>query len=212
MEKEKSFRILCPACSEGELQAASEEMEIPHFGSVLLSTLKCSSCGFRSIDVIPVESRPPSRYIARIDNKKDLMLRVIRSGTGILSIPEFGLRISPGTVQEGYISNVEGVLERIAGILEQIRNDLTNYPEEFPDSPIRLENTNELIERISDIREGRFPEDSGITLILEDPMGNSAIVNEGGGGGVKKESLDDKEVIDLTREIHTDVDEKLKQD
>ncbi|OYT45142.1 hypothetical protein B6U90_03995 [Thermoplasmatales archaeon ex4484_6] len=212
MEKDESFRILCPACSEGELRVTSEEMEIPHFGSVLISTIKCSSCGFRSVDVIPVETRPPSRYIARIDDEKDLMLRVIRSGTGILRIPEFGLRISPGTVQEGYISNVEGVLERITGILEQIRNDLTNYPEEFPDSPIRLENTNKLIERISDIREGRFPEDSSITLILEDPMGNSAIVNEEGGGGVEKELLGEKEVIDLTREIHSDFDEKLKED
>ena len=56
-----NISIKCPGCNDGELDIVNDEMKIPHFGNVHISTLICPNCGYRSSDIVPIESGEPSR-------------------------------------------------------------------------------------------------------------------------------------------------------
>jgi zinc finger protein len=100
-----------------------------------------------------------------VESADDLAIRVVRSMSASIEIPELGVRIDPGPCCQGFISNVEGVLDRIEQAVKiAVR---TGSDEE-------RENARLLIEKIECVKEGKFP----ITLILEDPNGNSALIAE----------------------------------
>ncbi len=192
--------LTCPGCMVGELKINTEEMAIPHFGTVVISSLICSSCGYRSIDVMPVENRPPSRYMVEIRSKRDLDIRVIRSSTSTLRIPELGITIQPGSAHEGYITNIEGVLSRVHGILLQVERDLTNRSEEFLDIQERMKRASDLMKRIEIAMDGYIEEDGSFSVILEDPQGNSAMISED--GKVIEQELTEEEILELTRGMY----------
>jgi zinc finger protein len=113
----------------------------------------------------------PMRYELALESGDDLAARVVRSMSASLEIPELGVRIDPGPACEGFISNVEGVLDRIENVVKGALN-WGNEDEK--------ENALNLLDRIMAVKCGSFP----ITLILEDPSGNSAIISD----KAKKES------------------------
>jgi zinc finger protein len=90
---------------------------------------------------------------------------VVRGSSGTIEIPEFGVRIDPGPACEAFVSNVEGILLRVIQVVEQILPGLQGTEQE---------NAVALLEKIGEIREGMLP----VTLIIEDPCGNSAIVSD----------------------------------
>jgi zinc finger protein len=95
----------------------------------------------------------------------DLDVRVVRSMSGAIEIPELGVRIDPGPACEGFVTNVEGVLARIERIVEGtllwVNDD-------------EREHARRILSEIADVRTGTHP----ITLILQDPRGNSAIISD----------------------------------
>jgi len=107
----------------------------------------------------------PVGYTCGIEGTEDLSIRVVRSSRGTVDVPELGVRIEPGPACEGFITNVEGVLDRIDGVLEGVL--AWGNGEE-------REKAEELRASIAEIRAGTRP----VTLIIEDPSGNSAIVSE----------------------------------
>ncbi len=115
--------------------------------------------------------KEPVRYEMIVKAGEDLSIRIIRSMSASLEVPELGVRIDPGPACEGFISNVEGVLDRI----EKIVKGALNWGNDEEQENARL-----LLDRIAEVKCGSFP----ITLILEDPSGNSAIVSD----KAKKES------------------------
>jgi zinc finger protein len=139
------------------------EHEIPFFGGVMESVAHCSSCGYRHTDVMVLEENEPVRYILKID-KENISTRVVKSGRATIKIPELGIEITPGIESEGYISNVEGVLVRIEDVLTMIKK----WKKE------KAYKADELLEKIKRVKEGK----AKITLIIEDPSGNSAIISE----------------------------------
>jgi len=74
--------------------------------------------------------------------------------------------IEPGFASESYISNVEGVLERVEDVLQFATRSAREAG-----SQEATEKGEDILEKIALAREGRF----AFTLILEDPLGNSAI-------------------------------------
>ena len=52
-----------------------------------------------------------------VDSPEDLAIRVVRSMSASLEVPELGVRIDPGPACQGFVSNVEGVLDRIEQIV-----------------------------------------------------------------------------------------------
>ncbi|MGA1792731.1 MAG: ZPR1 zinc finger domain-containing protein [Thermoplasmatota archaeon] len=187
--------VKCPACIVGELNIISEQLKVPHFGDVVISTMICDKCGYRTSDVIPVEIRPPKRFSIVIDRPEKLNTRIVRSGTSTVRIPEIGARLDPGLFSEGFITNVEGVLRRFRDILMQLLRDLQD-PGLAHDQEKKRDHAIELIEVLGSYVEGDPPSNRPLTIILEDPMGTSAIISQDD-GDVKEEDLTKEEITDL---------------
>lgn len=155
----------CPVCNT-EIQYLYQTEEIPYFSELLIISARCPRCGYRFVDTQLLRNAEPSRWELVIDSPEDMVIRVIRSMNGFVSIPELGVRIDPGPACEGFVSNVEGVLNRV----ENVVSNLTCWAE----SGEERERARRLLEKIGQVREGIIP----VTLIIDDPSGNSAIISE----------------------------------
>jgi zinc finger protein len=172
----------CPVCS-AQMQFCWETTDIPHFGEAMVIAGVCD-CGFRHSDTILLTQKEPVRFTLPVTSIEDLDARVIRSSSGTLRIPELGVDVEPGFASESYISNVEGVLDRIEGVV--------GFATRSAREAESLEATGkgeEILEKINLARNGRFP----LTLILEDPLGNSVIDYE----KAVKSNLTDEDVAHL---------------
>lgn len=166
-EKELGEMIIkCPACGiEGVAKSIMKELEIPHFGKVLETTLLCPSCGFRHSDVIALEQNDPAKYVLEI-NKNNLSIRVVRSQSATVIIPEVGVKVEPGPKSEGYVTNVEGMLTRFE---DAVIKALNLFDDE--ESQANAKNT---LDHIRELKKGN----GTATLIILDPFGQSNIVSE----------------------------------
>ena len=91
------------------------------------------------------------------------MISAIETNTGFIKIPELGVEIKPGPYSQGFISNVEGLLDRIKEVIK------AKMADEKEESKAR-----EFLLRLRDARDGKLP----FTVVLKDPLGNSAMVSE----------------------------------
>lgn len=127
---------------------------------------KCQ-CSFRFADTMILSSKEPMRYEMPVETLEDLDARVIRSTSGTIRIPEMGIVIEPGTVSESYITNIEGILQRVQGVLMMASRWVKDEEEKFARSQ-------ELLCMLEEVTEGK----KKITVIIEDPLGNSAIISK----------------------------------
>ena len=155
--------IECPACGEKGLEIREVPYDVPGFGKTLLITMYCSKCGFRHRDVLCLELGEPRRYEFVVEGPEDLKVRVVRSSSATIRIPELGVLIEPGPASEGFISNVEGILDRVEAVVAMMGR--------FAETPEEKAKASEALARIWEAREGRLR----FTLIIEDPLGNSLI-------------------------------------
>lgn len=154
-------RSTCPMCCK-ELITNWVPDNIPFFGEVMHITTICE-CGFRYSDTLILSQHDPVHYEMKVRSIDDLDARVVRSTSGTIRIPELGVEIEPGPASESFISNVEGVIERV----EEILGMVTRWGEE--DKTARAL---ELLSNIEKTRAGEYE----ITLVIDDPLGNSAII------------------------------------
>jgi len=153
-------RSVCPLCNN-ELITNWVPQNIPFFGEVMHITSQCN-CGFRYSDTLILAQRKPVHYELKIKSVDDLDSRVVRSTSGTIRIPELGIDIEPGPASESFISNIEGVLDRVVDILEMV----TRWGEKE-----KTERALELLSIIEKIMKGEYE----VTIVIEDPLGNSAI-------------------------------------
>jgi zinc finger protein len=154
----------CPVCNT-EIEYLYQTDNIPYFSDILIISAICGECGYRYVDTQVLGEHEPGRLEFRVEEADDMVVRVVRSMQGVIYLVELGVRIDPGPACEGFVTNIEGVLERVAGVL---RGVLTCGEEE------EKEKASVILEQIESVKEGRFP----VTLIIDDPSGNSAIVSE----------------------------------
>jgi zinc finger protein len=154
----------CPCCNT-EIEYLYQTENIPYFSDILIISAVCGSCGYKYVDTQLLKQAEPVRYELPVSSEGDLAIRVVRSMSASLEIPELGVRIDPGPSCQGFVSNVEGVLDRIE---QAVRAAVRTGSEE------EQENARLLMEKIGSVKDGKFP----ITLILEDPYGNSVIVSD----------------------------------
>lgn len=178
-----SYALRCPSCDTESMLTSQTEYQVQHFGSVLLSVATCQKCGYKHTDVTTLTNREPIALTARINSLEDLKMRVIKSGTATVSIPEFGATITPGPYSEGYISNVEGILGRIEDALTFMLTTAKGK---------RLKKGEKMLKQIRTARDAnpRF------TLVVKDPSGNSAIVSPNA-RKVKKRKLTNRELLSV---------------
>ncbi|MFN3383455.1 MAG: ZPR1 zinc finger domain-containing protein [Archaeoglobaceae archaeon] len=156
--------MICPACGR-ELRLIVTTYEVPFFDKVLLTSISCE-CGFKHADSIVLGEKEPTRFKIKV-NEKNLFTKVIRSTSGTIRIPEIGVTIEPGPASQAFITNLEGVLDRVANVVRT----LMRWNEGDEEKIRRCE---EILEKIEDTIAGR----EELTLILEDPFGNSLILSE----------------------------------
>ncbi len=158
--------IKCPVCAvEGFATSIMKEIEIPHFGKVLETTIQCKKCGFKHSDVIALEHNEPAKYSLKI-SKETLSVRVVRSQSATVTIPEIGVKVEPGPKSEGYVTNVEGILTRFEGA---VKKAMQLFQDE--QSQTNAQNTLEAIEKL-------INGERTATLIIDDPFGQSNIVSD----------------------------------
>jgi len=172
----------CPICGgKNTFKIFNNQLDIPYFGRVMETTMICDKCKYRKSDIIPLEVKEPKRYTLRVSNEEDLNKRVVRSSTGHIKIPELGFEVKPGPASEGYISNVEGVLNRLEDALKMLMKWADDEEKKRGE---------EILKKIEDVKKGK----ENVTLVIEDPLGHSAII----GDGVKEEKLSEEEIKKLS--------------
>ena len=154
----------CPCCNT-EIQYLYKTENIPYFSDILIISAVCPSCGYKFVDTQLLNQADPARYTMAVETVDDLSVRVVRSMSAAIEIPELGVHISPGPSCQGFVSNVEGVLDRI----EQVVKGALTWGTE-----VEKENAAALLADIVKVKSGTFP----LTLILEDPCGNSGIISD----------------------------------
>ena len=154
----------CPCCNN-EIQYLYKTENIPYFSDILIISAICEKCGYKFVDTQLLKHGEPARYTVAIDSEEDMSVRIIRSMSATIEIPEIGVHISPGPTCQGFVSNVEGVLDRI----EQVVMGAFQWGTDE-----EKENATALLADIARIKTGGMP----VTLILEDPSGNSGIISD----------------------------------
>jgi zinc finger protein len=171
----------CPSCgATGTFQIKGSVDDVPYFGEVMETLVTCSNCGLRHVDVMCLGQRKPMRYEFKITLESDLMVRVVRSSTGTLKVPELGVTVEPGSASEGYISNIEGVLERIEQAVKLALKGARG---------VKRRRAEALVKKIEAIRGGKLK----ARVIIMDPFGHSAILAK----RVKKRELNRRELMSL---------------
>lgn len=156
----------CPLCNS-DLIINWRGDDIPFFGEIMHIASRCGGCGFRVTDTLILAQREPVRYELKLEGPEDLNIRVVRSTSGTIRIPELGIDVEPGSVSESFVSNVEGVLDRILDVVVTACKWHAEDPAKYA---VGLEVQQALRDAIDGKRE--------LTLIIEDPMGNSAIISD----------------------------------
>lgn len=159
-------KVSCPLC-QAELIIHWQRDNIPYFGEVMYLSSLCGNCKFRFVDTMVLAAKEPMRYELTVDTEEDLNARVIRSTSGTIRIPELGIDIEPGTVSESYISNIEGVLQRVIDVLTTASKWVAEDKEKYSRSQ-------ELLKILKEVIAGKRK----LTVIIEDPLGNSAIISK----------------------------------
>jgi zinc finger protein len=156
----------CPVCHANKLTLIEQDYNVPYFGKCYLMAMQCESCGYKMSDIEAEETKDPTRYTFEIKNKKDLNVRVVKSGQATIKIPALKMSVEPGAASEGYVSNIEGVLEKFKKIIE-VERDTAD------DDNIKKTAKN-LLKKLWKIELGEMP----IKIVVEDPSGNSAIISD----------------------------------
>lgn len=153
----------CPVC-QTEIKYLYQTDKIPYFSEILIISALCPSCGYRLADTQLLRNAEPSRWELCIETPDDMMIRVIRSMNGTISIPELGVRIDPGPACEGFVSNVEGVLNRVGKVLDSLLS--------WAETDDERERIRRLHQSLENVKEGKL----AVTLVIDDLSGNSAII------------------------------------
>lgn len=155
----------CPICHTKNLTLTEQEREIPYFGKVYLFSMNCSSCKYHKADVEAAEKHEPMQYSIEVSSEDDMNIRVVKSAEGIVKIPHM-ITMEPGTVGQGFITNIEGLLRRAKDVIETARNNA----EEKADQ----KKAKNMLKKLQKVMWGQ----EKLKIIIQDKTGNSAIISD----------------------------------
>ena len=158
--------LSCPMCNKKTIRLNTEPLNIPYFDDVINSTIYCKNCNYKHSDLLITSQKEPLEYSFEISSIDDMCVRVIRSSTATIELPDLGIKIEPGAASDAFVSNIEGILVRVSDVIQQALN--------FTDNMKKKAKAEKLLKIIKDLRAGKIT----ATVIIKDPMGNSAIVSK----------------------------------
>ncbi len=155
----------CPVCGKKTLTLVEAERDVPFFGKIYLFSMDCESCDFHKADLETDNAGKPMKAQYEITCEDDMKVRVIKSSSATIKIPRI-TTIEPGAASNGYITNLEGIFNRVKMQIEKVKESAEDKSER-----------NKAKNLLKKIRKIMWGEES-ITITIEDPNGNSAIVSE----------------------------------
>ncbi len=163
---EKLENQTCPFCHKKTLTLMEEETDIPYFGKTFIFSMECSSCHYKKSDIEAADLKDPVKITFTIESDKDLNIRVIKSASATIKIPQMRMDVRPGPASNGYITNIEGVLNKFEKIIQEQRDNT--------DDPKVKKSAKNLLKKLRKVKWGDIP----LKIIIEDPSGNSAVISD----------------------------------
>lgn len=158
--------ISCPVCGRAmEVRFCVVDREE---GSLWVASARCA-CGHAHRDAEPLGVGLGRQVLSiSVRGADDLDAGVVRGPQASVLIPEWGLRLDPGSDPQAFTSNVEGVLVRFQ---EAVRRARVLFAD--AESRRSLDRLDGLLERARCGKEE-------FTMVLEDPEGRSRLGGEAG--------------------------------
>lgn len=162
------FPTNCPDCNS-PCETNMKKTNIPHFKEVVIMATNCESCGHRTNEVKSGGGIEPTGVHIEVvvNGREDFSRDVLKSETCSLKIPELELEVGPHALG-GRFTTIEGLL---VAIKEQLNDPQFSHmfgDSKTDESRARME---EFLQRLEQVLEGKFR----VTLVLDDPAGNSYI-------------------------------------
>lgn len=167
----------CPSCGAAA-QANFKQINIPFFKQVILMANVCDHCGEKSNEVksgMGFEEQGEKLVLTilgaekqgQLEHEFDLARDVLKSDTCGLAIPEFEFEMGRGAIN--------GKFTTVEGLLTDIKKTILSNPFTSGDSAMvaSKDNVSDFGKKIDKILAGELK----VTLILDDPAGNSYIQN-----------------------------------
>lgn len=182
------FPSPCPSCTK----PAETDMcvtDIPHFKEVIIMSLFCEHCGFKSNEVKGGGGIPKfgTKITIKINSSDDLAREVLKSDTAGIEIPELELELDEGGLN-GLYTTIEGLMNKLHDRLKAANpfgvgdsaskhhigndGDATEGGKSFSGmSPVQRKYA-ELLQSLSDMQHGKL---LPFTLVISDPLSNSFV-------------------------------------
>lgn len=161
-----AFPTNCPDCNS-PCETNMKVTNIPHFKDVVIMATLCEACGHKTNEVKSSGGVEPQgvKIEVTVTGKEDFSRDLLKSETCYMEIPELELEVGPAALG-GRFTTVEGV---IVAIKEQLSSSTA-----FTGDSTDIESVNRIkafIGQLEQILEGN----KEVTLVLDDPAGNSYI-------------------------------------
>ena len=176
------FPTVCAAC----YKLAETTMcvtDIPHFKEVVIMSLLCDHCGYKSNEIKGGGAIPKfgTRIILSVKNPDDLQRELLKSDTAGISIPEIELELQEGSL-DGLYTTVEGLLDKLYSRLESVnpfhvgdaakKQHRDNDGFVFSSPSISAQRYLDFLSKLLLMKEGKsFP----FTIVIKDPLSNSFV-------------------------------------
>lgn len=176
------FETTCSNC----YRPAETDMcvtDIPHFKEVIIMSMVCEQCGFKSNEIKGGGAIPKfgTKITLSIRGPEDLGREVLKSDTAGIAIPELQLELQEGGL-DGIYTTVEGLLKKMKDRLEMAnpfgsgdsakKQHLTNDGGDFSSPSPNSVRYMEFLGKLNSMSEGEvFP----FTLVISDPLSNSFV-------------------------------------
>jgi len=152
----------CPLCgAEGSFTVRYVTRSLPVAGMTLVASGACSSCGFRTAWVVPLEQGEAKELKVEVSGEGGLGELLFVAGGAEVLVPELGLELKVVDEGAGFITTVEGVLVRFLETLEWLCS--------------QEEAEEECAEKLSALREALSGR-AKLTVVVRDESGRSALL------------------------------------
>jgi len=157
----------CPFCNKKTLTLRQSEREVPYFGKLIIFSMDCENeeCNYHKADVEAEEDKTPIKCSFEVTSEEDLKVRVIKSSNATVKISHVG-SIEPGPASNGYVTNIEGIINRMKKQIEIVRDTAEDESDR--------KKAKNILKKLTKVLMGF----ESLTISLDDPSGNSAIISE----------------------------------
>ena len=176
------FPATCPSCRQ-DTETSMCTTDIPHFKEVIIMSMVCDECGYRSNEIKGGGGVPKygTKITLAVDSVEDLAREVLKSDTAGVGIPEIELILEEGGL-DGLYSTVEGLIKRMHERLAStnpfgtgdsaVKQHRSNDGGEFSEMMSSHAKYAEFLSKLKSMGEGKI---LPFTLIIDDPLSNSFI-------------------------------------